>query len=289
MMPARAAFVLCACLIAAGCASSPRPASIIHDSPRGSVFLEQIRSTSFQATHPVTIETVVIARALRGIHVLDDRRTLQTLFGSQPEPVRAFSDEDADFLAPFISTAFTRVAPGQQIGFRIDQAIPPADPQHADMAQSFSESTANRPPEAITSGILFAYGRSLQIHLTRFRSGIEPRSMIDGPNRHYVDQTGLTGRKLAFVPREAERPETFRVGETGFPTLVLDYGLLAALPDQPVAPAPAQATGAPATPAGRPAASAEEIEALKKELQEIKQQLQEQKKDHPKQKNKPAP
>ena len=271
------AAALLACLIATGCASSPRAEPTIHNSPRASVYLEQIPGASFQATHPITLEAVIIARALHGIQVRDDRTTLQAFLASRSEAVRAFSHEDADFLAPFISMALTKASPDQRVGFRIRQTPSPPD------------STKEM---EITSGVLFAYGRSLQVQLTRFRSGSEKRSMIDGPNRHYVDQTGLTGRKLEFLPEEAQRPEAFLVGEAEFPSLVIDYELLAKLPEQPAAPAPIlPAAARPDQPASPAAATAQEVEALRKELQEIKRQLQEQqsKEARPKQKDKSPP
>lgn len=271
------ASALLACLITTGCASSPHAGPTIHDSPRGSVYLERIQTGSFQATHPITIEAGVIARALSGIQVRDDRTTLQAFLASRTETVRAFSHEDADFLAPFISLALTKASPDQRVGFRIRQA-----PSSPDSTKEME----------VTSGTLFAYGRSLQIQLTRVRSGSEKRSMIDGPNRHYADQTGLTGRKLEFHPEEAQRPDTFRVGETEFPTLVIDYELLAKLPEQPAPAAPVSPAAArPDQPASPAAATAQEVEALRKELQEIKRQLQEQqsKEARPKQKDKSPP
>ena len=284
------AVALLACLIASGCSSSPRHGLTIHDSPRGSVYLEQIPDTSFQATHPITLEAGMIARALRGIQVRDDRNTLQAFLVSRPEAVRAFSDEEAAFLAPFISIAFTKASPDQRIGFRINQTPSPPDSKKEGAAPGPSEPPLTLAPKEITSGVLFAYGRSLQIHLIRFRSGHEKRSMIDGPNRHYTDQTGLTGRKLMFFPKEAQRPDTFQVGETETPTLVIDYGLLEKLPDQPAAlDTTLPAAASPVQPATQPAATAQEIEALKQELQEIKKQLNEQQKPaQPKHKSKPA-
>ncbi|OGW66706.1 MAG: hypothetical protein A3H49_00445 [Nitrospirae bacterium RIFCSPLOWO2_02_FULL_62_14] len=283
---------LLACLIASGCSSSPRHGITIHDSPRGSVYLEQIPDMSFQATHPITLEAWIIARALRGIQVRDDRNTLQAFLSSRPEAVRAFSDQESDFLAPIISTALAKASPDQRIGFRINQAASPPDRKKEGAAHGPSGPAQALVSEEVTSGVLLAYGRSLQIHLTRFRSGIQPRSMIDGPNRHYVDQTGLTGRKLEFLPEEAQRPETFRVGETEFPALVIDYELLAKLPEPPAAPAPVlPAPARPDQPPAPAAATVEEVEALKKELQEIKRQLQEQqsKEARPKQKGKSSP
>lgn len=279
-------------LLAGACSSTPKPELTIHDSPRGAVYLERITDTSFQATHPINLEPGTIARALRGIQVRDDRNTLQALLASRPEASRAFSDEEADFFAPLIVSAFSKAGPGQWIGFRIAQAAPPSYSKKEGAGLSSSEPPLTLAPKEITSGVLFAYGRSLQVHLSRFRSGSQKRSMIDGPNRHYADQTGLTGRELVFFPKEAQRPDTFRVGETESPTVVIDYEVLGRLPDQPAVPAPTQpaATG-PAQPPAPPATTAQEVETLKKELQEIKRQLNEQqsRKDSTKQKSTPVP
>lgn len=302
------AAALLACVIASGCASSPRPELTVHDSPRGSVYLERIPETSFQATHPINLEPGTIARALRGIHVRDDRKTLQALLAPRPEPSRAFSDEEADFFAPLIASAFSKAASGQWIGFRIVQTGPPSYSKKEGAGLGSSEPPLTLAPKEITSGVLFAYGRSLQIHLTQFRSGSQKRSMIDGPNRHYSDQTGLTGRELVFFPKEAQRPDTFRVGATESPTVVIDYELLARLPLQqqqqqpPAAPGEAAGTSATAQPVVVPHTTSEleavkesvskkdaEVEALKKEMEAIKKQLNEQQKPaQPKRKSKPA-
>jgi len=278
---------LLACFLASGCASSPRPELTIHDSQRGSVYLERIPDTSFQATHPINLEPSTIARALRGVHVRDDKNALQALFASQSASARAFTDEDADFLAPLIATAFARATPDQRIGFRIIQTGAPSYSQKEGAGFGSSEPTLTLAPKETTSGMLFAHGRSLHMSLTQYRRRPIKPDAIGGPNRHYPDPTGLDRRELVFLPKEAQRPDTYRVGEADSPTLVIDYELLVRLPDQPATTAPAPAA---ASPAQQPAATAQEVETLKKELQEIKRQLTEQqsKQDGPKKKN-PAP
>ncbi len=270
---------LLACFIASGCASSPRPELTIHDSPRGSVYLERIPDTSFQATHPISLEPGTVSRALRGIHVRDDKNTLQALFAAQPSTARAFSDDDADFLAPLIATALTKAAPDQRVGFRIIQTAPPSYVQKEGAAFGSSEPPLTLAPKETTVGAFFAHGRSLHMSLTQYRRRPQKPDTIGGPNRNYPDPTGLDRRELVFLPKEAQRPDTYRVGESDSPTLVIDYDLLARLPDQPAAPAPAPASPAaasPAQPATQPATTAQEVETLKKELQEIKRQLNEQ-------------
>ena len=283
---------LISCFLASGCASSPRPELTIHDSQRGAVYLERIPDTSFQATHPITLESGTIARTLRGIHVRDDKNALQALFASQSATARAFSDEEADFLAPFIASAFARATPDQRIGFRIIQTGSPSYSQKEGAGVGSSEPPLTLAPRETTAGTFFAYGRSLHMSLTQYRRRPQKPDTIGGPNRYYPDPTGLDRRELVFLPKEAQRPDTYRVGDADLSTLIIDYELLARLPDQPAAPvAVPPAAASPVQPAAQPAATAQEVETLKKELQEIKRQLDEQqsKQDSPKKKGTATP
>jgi hypothetical protein len=291
------AFALLVCPTTWGCTSSPQQKVTIHDSQDGTVYLERIPNDSLQATHPITLDSGTIARTLRGIRVRDSRKTMQTFLSSvfsPSTPVRAFSDEEADFLAPFIASAFAKATPDQRVGFRITRTGTSTDSQKGGAG-----------PDS-TSGFLFVYGRSLQLTLTRLPP-IRDQAAANTPSRHYAsDATGLSGRELVFLPKEAQRPDTFRVGDTDAPTLVIDYELLAKLPDQPAAaavPAAAPAGAPPSAPAvTAPQTTGEleavkeslakkdaEVEALKKEVNAIKKQLNEQQKPaQPKPKNKPA-
>ena len=294
------AFALLDCLTTWGCTSSPQQKVTIHDSQDGTVYLERIPNDSLQATHPITLDSGTIARTLRGIRVRDSRKTMQTFLSSvfsPSTPVRAFSDEEADFLAPFIASTFAKATPDQRVGFRITRT-----------GTSFQFQNAGRAtgsPGDTVSGILFVYGRSLQLTLTRLPP-IRDQAAANTPSRHYAsDATGLSGRELVFLPKEAQRPDTFRVGEPDAPTLVIDYNLMATLPVQPAAvpetaPANAPAPVAPAVVVPGTTSELEsvkesiskndaEVEALKKEMEAIKQQLNEQQKPaQPKRKSKPS-
>lgn len=107
-----------ASFLAYGCAS-PRPEIIIHESQKGSVYLERASDRSFQAAHPIKFDPSLIARVLRGVQLQERTGTIQTLFASQPKVVRAYSDEDVNFLAPLMATAFSQAASDQQVGFRL--------------------------------------------------------------------------------------------------------------------------------------------------------------------------
>ena len=280
------AYALLVCLTALGCTSTPQQRLTIHDSLRGMVYLEKIPDNAVQATHPIALNTDTIARTLRGIYVRENRTTMQGLLTSVISPStakRVFSDEDVDFLTPLIASAFTKAAADQWIGFRIP--------------------STESPKESI-SGVLFVYGRSLQFNLTRLPPA-QGASMVDSPpNRYYsTDASGLTGRDLVFVPKEAQRAD-FKMGDAETPTLVVDYKLLATLPEQPATVPGATSAGAPSAspPVAAPGTTSDmeavkeslakkdaEVEALKKEVEAIKQQLNEQPKPvQPRPKSKPT-
>jgi hypothetical protein len=99
-------------------------------------------------------------------------------------------------------------------------------------------------------------------------------------NRKVSDATGLANRTVSFVPEAAKRPESYLDARSTGHTLVIDWELLAMLPEASSVPASAQS--APVPPQATNGVNAEpvrkdaEIEALRKELQEIKKQLAEQ-------------
>src|SRR2546423_8169695 len=82
------------------CATGPDLDLKIHESEQGAVYVERIPDRSFQAAHPITVSADTMARVLRGVVVKDRRGFLGSLVSSKPEAVRAFGDEDVEYLAP---------------------------------------------------------------------------------------------------------------------------------------------------------------------------------------------
>jgi hypothetical protein len=80
-----------------------------------------------------------MARVLTGVVVKENRGLLGNLVAGKPEAVRAFRDEDVEYLAPLLVEGHTRAASDQQVGFRVVQTRAPAES---------------------TKGSLYAYGRS---------------------------------------------------------------------------------------------------------------------------------
>jgi hypothetical protein len=269
-----------------------------------------------QAAHPITLSPGIIARVLRGVHIRDNRSTLQALFAAQPNLVRAFSDEDANFLAPLISTALAQAAPDQQVGFRIVQTGLPSYSQKAGAALGSSEPPLSLSPKETTAGTLYAHGRSLHLSLTLYRQRPRRPDTIGGANRYYPDPTGLDRGDVTFIPEAARRPDTYRqpgfLGQPLVTTLVIDYELLARLPEaQPEALAgtgegaqpSSQAAGTATKPAEPKPATADdlqsmkelvikkdmELEGLKEEMHSLRRQLEQQPESQkPKGKKKPA-
>ncbi|MBI4401320.1 MAG: hypothetical protein HY581_06795 [Nitrospirae bacterium] len=319
-----------ACVIAAGCASSPRSEATVHESQRGSVYvsLDRVPDKSFQAAHPIKLPPDVIARALRGLYVLEETSAVQAVFATQVKPVRAFSDEQIQFLAPSVAAALAEAASDQRVEFRVVYPVPAGLlPEGKGAAVGSSRPYSPGPGLETTGGTLYAYGLSLHLTLTKYRHRPERPDTINMPNRRLPDPTGLAQREVLFLPAEALRPETHQqtgfLGEPDLKTFVIDYELLAKLPGaQPSAvssPAaqPEKRTGAsertqPSSPADSRAtklaepraATAEELqsmkeliikkdvelEAMKEELRALRRQLEQQAEpQQPNEKKKPAP
>jgi len=241
-----------ACVLVAGCASAPETDVMIQRGPNGAVYIERVLDPGFQAAHPITLEREVVARTLRGVYVR----------GEEPTLVRVFSDSDIEFLAPLIATGLSRAASDQRVGFRVGEVA-----------------------SATTEAILYAYGTSLHLTLTKYRG------QSDQP-----DDTVLKLTEVLFYPTEARRPEGYQpaklLGEPLLTTLVIDYQLLAKLPSSmltpPVppekAPKPAPSVPPPAAESGMPPPAAatqdqqatKDLETIKSEMEDLRRQMQKQ-------------
>ena len=277
-MPARrpitTAFLVA--LLFPGCSTGPEPVIKIDESPQGAVYLKRISDRSFQAAHPITIDPSTIALALSGIVIRDNQEALQNRVGTA-DARRAFSGSEVGYLAPLITEGLRRAASDQQVEFTVRQVGQPGLSEQGGAGVGSEPPTSVQPRES-TNGVLNAYGRSLYVTLTRYRSREEPTTNM--ANRKVSDATGLANRTVWFLPEAAKRPESYLDARSTGHTLVIDWELLAMLPEASSIPASAQST--PVPPQATNGVNAEpvrkdaEIEALRKELQEIKKQLAEQ-------------
>jgi hypothetical protein len=239
------------------CVTGPELDVTIHESDRGAVYVERIPDRSFRAAHPITLSADTIARVLRGVAVKVDRGPFGNIIIGR-SIVRAFRDEDIQFLAPLLAEGLARAASDEQVGFRVVQP---------GMVE-------------LTKGSLYAYGRSLYLTVP----WLTPLSG-NGAAAPALPPTVL------FTPKSAKRPDSYRDAHSTEMTLVIDYGLLASLPTDSGAPPPDQApiaappivTGpttapVPATQAiqSNTQPSEREWEDMRKEIQDLKRQLAEQ-------------
>jgi hypothetical protein len=278
-------------LLFPGCSTGPELVIKIDESPQGAVYLRPISDRSFQYAHPITIDPSTIALALSGIVIRDNQGSLQNGIGTA-EARRAFSGSEVGYLAPLITEGLRRAAPDQQVEFTVRQV------GHPGLSEGAGAGVGSEPPMSVqpresTNGVLYAYGRSLYVTLTRYRSREEPATIINMANHKVSDATGLANRTVWFLPEAAKRPKNYLDARSTGHTLVIDWELLAMLPEASSVPASAQS--APVPPPSQ-AASGEkadppkkdaEIEALRRELQEIKKQLAEQQADRARSQHQP--
>lgn len=279
-------------LMAIGCVG-PRPTTPIHEAALGTVFLENVSDTSFQAAHPIKLSETTVADILRGVHTKEKTGLLlllgKALKSTNLNDIRTFSEDDIAFLTPHIATALAQATPNQRVGF------------HVYSTPAISQSPRVNPNnKETTSGYIFADGLSLHFTLTQYRyhpgkkynpSQKEPRPL--------PDTDGLRDREVTFLPEAAVRPDVYDrsswIGKSEDRSLAIDYQLLArvlAAPPHsvPVAqPVPAAATPVPQQSQSIPAQAQaptvgkqdadlqtfkEEMKALRKKVDEQEAELQ---------------
>lgn len=318
------AFLCAACATVTGCASAPKPESVIHESPKGAVYLEPMSNRYLQAAHPVSLPADTISRVLRGVLVQGEQSAVESIFETQEKAWRAFSNDEVTFLTPLLITALSRATPSQQIRFRVIHP-PRTQSKLFSMSESGGAAIGSSDPPSYgpqyetTTGTLYVYGLSLYLTLIEYHQKPSRPDSINMPNRRPPESSELDRIEILFTPKDALRPESYQkpglFGESRLTPIIVDYELLAKLPipkapaslpapqpaSRPAQPADSGSMKAPASvtpsqpppsPSGHGKQVETELEALKEELKTIKKQLAEQEADRQKQpskkKTKPA-
>ncbi|HET6675805.1 MAG TPA: hypothetical protein VFG71_10715 [Nitrospiraceae bacterium] len=297
-------FLFAGFLCVGACATGPQiDENIATDAARGSVYLARIPDPRFQAAHPIKLDRNLIARTLRGVLIREQQDVLHTLVVGRSNISPVFSEEDIDFLSPLIEQALTRAAPDQQVGFRVLQSGTADYSERTGAAVGSSEPPLSLSPREFTSGVVYAYGRSLYLALSEYRHRPDRPDTVNMPNRRLPDQTGLVRRDVLFTPDVALRSDLAppKFSSDGFAkTLVIDLQRLAQAPASTDAALPTKAPSQQPPPpsgdadtgdAGEASAFREnelesikadmkkkdsELEELRKELGAIKRQLDQQ-------------
>ena len=239
-------------LLCFACSTAQDAITKIDESPLGAVVLRRNADPSFQAAHPIKIDSSTITLLLNGILVRDNPAA-QKNSSESSDVRRLFSGSEVGHVAPLISEALRRASPDQEVEFRAGEV----------------------------TGVLYAYGRSLYVTVTQYRAGLNAATKTGMANRTTPDGTGFADRTVSFIPEAAQRGNSYRDARSTDTTLVIDYELLAMLPPASL-PSPSARDARAGPPQSGKAEKADsvkrdaEIEALRKELQDIKKQLAEQ-------------
>ncbi|HJT20384.1 MAG TPA: hypothetical protein VJ746_07935 [Nitrospira sp.] len=277
-------------ILVSGCAHTPEVDTVVHEAPKGSVYLERIPDRRFKASHPIVIEEGVISRALGGVMISERKTTLQTVFSKQPAAARAFSDEDVRFLAPFVTAALRQAAADQQVGFEVrnyPSGLSYSSKSGAGVGSS-DPPLANSTLLETTSGHLLAQDHWLYLTVSQYRKRAEQPDTINMANRRLPDPTGEADKELIFEPKEALKPngKAGLFGGSPDTVFVIDYGRLAQLPAFEVS-IPASEKKRSPEPTSQPDVKEQdikeirqemkkkdvEIENLKKEMEDIRRDL----------------
>lgn len=260
-------------LFLASCAGMKTPITTVYEESRGAVLLETVRDKSFQAAHPIALDTTTIANVLRGVHTKEKPGLVlllgKALMAANYNDIRTFSEDDIAFLAPHLSTALAQAAPNQRVVFRLYST--PEEQERTLKGQD---------PREVTAGYLSAHGLSLNLTLThyRYRPG-----KVDKTQPHQLpDPDGLRNREVRFIPDKALRKEASSSSwfdGSDDRTLAVDYQLLNKLLTVPSAnqstPLPSTVAGQQPRPTAAPSHDAE-LRAFREELKAMQKRLAEQ-------------
>ncbi len=184
-----------------GCASKPQPATVVHESPKGSVLLVTPPRSQFEASHPILIDPTTIRRILKGVVVKERPRSLLDAKRKKPVKARAFSKKQREFLAPLLSTALAIAEPRERVAFRTMHWV-------------------DAGPVA-TAGIIYAHGSYMYLTLTHFRYKPHDAEILYRTKKPLPYSTALTRRTVLFNPKSLGQPtEEEPPGASLHPTLV---------------------------------------------------------------------
>ncbi len=177
-------------LVATGCSIFSGEVKL-HKTAKASVYTKEIADWSFEANHPATVDQITMLKIIKGIVSDDSIKASANMPASGSKPMRVFSDEDAEFLAPLLAQGLSRAKPEQMVGFKVSPS-----------AGSGAEPTA---------GTLYVHRGSL--YLTMASSGSKKA-------------VGFSPSSFA----RAEKAPSFVPFGSGAVTLVIDYQAVAKAP-----------------------------------------------------------
>lgn len=198
-------------LIVTGCANG----TYVGQNATASVYLEEVTDWSFDASHPVVIDQLTIAKAIKGLYRTDRQSGPSRIPVGGSDPTRVFSDEDAESMTPMLAQGLSWARPDQLVGFRVSSS-PGSD-------------------TALTVGSIYVRNGSIYLTISK---GNKPTGFAPESAAH-------TEKAPAYATRDA----------LGAMSMVIDYRALNAtsIPADgptakavPISPMPSMPTAAPA-------------------------------------------
>lgn len=252
--------LLCQALVSQGCSMGASAVLSQQKAPQATVYYEEVADWSFEAAHPARIDQAMIKQVLQGVYV-SDRSSSHTSSADGGKPMKVFSDEDVEHLAPLLAHALSQAQPEYVVAFRLSSS-----------AGSGSEPTA---------GTFYVKDQQLHVTLTAYQGNLAKED-----SAFIGDAAGV--RTVSFIPASAGRTQkadpTIALGQRGLVTLAIEYDLLAKQEE----PAPVRAAATAATSDAKmperilmasassddltssDMAADQEIEAVKRKEQELK-------------------
>ncbi|MCA1957781.1 MAG: hypothetical protein LDL14_04535 [Nitrospira sp.] len=108
--------------LATGCSSAlfvSHGEPVTYKSTKGTVYLKPIIDRSFTADHPAVIDQATLLTVIRGLMAEDVTDSSANMPVDGGKPMRVFSDEDAEFLAPLLADGLSQAKPNQMVGFTV--------------------------------------------------------------------------------------------------------------------------------------------------------------------------
>ena len=195
---------LATALVLTGCSTTTR----ISHSARGTVYLEEVTDWSFEASHPAVIDQITLLKIVKGLYSDESQTGLSRMSAGGTKPMRVFSDEDAEFLAPLLAQGLSKAKPEHIVWFRVSSS-----------AGSGSEPTAGS-----------IYVQNGAVHLT-IAKGASNTTFVPEPAAHTENA-----------------PSFAAGGMSGVMSQVIDYHALAKAPMPGTMPMAESARKAAATP-----------------------------------------
>ena len=246
------------CVAGTACSTTAPTGNILFEDARGSVSLQTISDPLIQLSHPIKLESALLAQLLTGLEIhergIGPHRRVTNGFAGQPSTYPLFSEDQIQFLAPLLAEGLRTATANQSVEFRVVTT--------QEGSNRFQSATTET-----TAGSLYAYGRQLYVILSQYRYNPMRTNLdiFDIPYRSQepLDYSGLRYRTLQFTPKAALRtdsPKPPKMEKSTDRFVAVDYQLLD------------QATRAAKTQPHSIEDLAQEIETLKQELKSIQKQ-----------------